>query len=415
MASIRALNFDKGWQQLQIKHVLKLVPAMLGSSSPISSYRLRQSERRHIALYGNKNKAWMVTLLHRYLFIAHKCGIEPVLVFDELDKLGRQFEGELHPGKESICFSDPVTPLSREKCDFINALLRIRNSSGCGFLMILIVSPNFHYHLKYTRSQGMFDGISMPPTGTLLQQDLCIGPISMKVAKRYFKARRSDRQRKETSTPDSTNNRASQPDSDKSKQSGPCEDYRYLWLRSHGLYSEYQRIIDEDESLRAQQSQFEHLKAEIPEDFFKELEQLWTLNDAWKYLNFRETDNDSLNIRMKEQLWHRCFIHIGMLKFANTLIEGNDFGGGTVIPERIEKHLSERIGMCEQGIDQFPESLAGTHRPPKFALLFGEPEALCLLGEYLAFRHFGEKNLIEWVEGGSIHPGNRERAIQLNK
>lgn len=204
----------------------------------------------------------MVTLLRRYLYIAHRCGIEPVLAYDELDKL----EDHLDGNRNGVQMVDKQQ-ISPRLHAFLDALLHLRDSSGAVFLTILVTGSKLHYKLRKDRLSSLQLGVGMIQTGTLIQQECCVGPISYNAAKRYFKE----------------------------KNNGVLDmDYcAYFWLQAHGMCGNYMGLLEQHTSgnkSHVQKQQLTHA-----ENLAGKLEIAWKLDDAWRYLQFREGQEDALN------------------------------------------------------------------------------------------------------------------------
>jgi|GEM_PF-6304447 len=85
----------------ELKKMPKAIAFLMGGSLSAAGLLWISSRRsqKHMEFGGN-NPTWMITLLRRYLSLCHRCGIEPVLVFDELDKLEDMEEWWLRHSQE---------------------------------------------------------------------------------------------------------------------------------------------------------------------------------------------------------------------------------------------------------------------------------------------------------------------------
>ena len=130
---------------------LSILIGLFGGMLFLVTFTKKHAEQR-ISHFGQKNPVWMVTQLRRYLFLLHRCGIEPVLVFDELDKLT---ESELN--------------------DFLDAMKKLRLSVGADFLSILIGDNGLY--LRYLRERHP-EHAELGPLATLVQEQVHLGPVS---------------------------------------------------------------------------------------------------------------------------------------------------------------------------------------------------------------------------------------------
>ena len=321
--------------------VVKPAPAASGVVAFFGfRFTSNNAQRSHVARYGNKNPAWMVTLLRRYLYIAHRCGIEPVLVFDELDKLEAAFGSNLDAAPP-----DDEQQLSPRLHAFLGALLRLRDSSGAGFLTILIGGSKLHYNLRRKRQRSLQLEVSMSQTGTLIQQECCVGPISYDAALKYFPAEPTE------------------------KDKAYCA---YFWLQAHGMGGNYIRLLEQyisDNGAHIGKQQLDNAKK-----LAEELCRYWDLKNAGKDLNFRDGQDDVLNHRLADEFWYCCFIRIGMVQYCYALLEGLD------APKSL--HYQDAETMLRKKLD----GLDFRNAKPKIALVVGSPDLLRLLGQYLIFK-----------------------------
>jgi hypothetical protein len=98
----------------------------------------RKSSHNDHAHFDQSNPAWMVNLLRRYLFLCHRCGLEPVLVLDELDKLEEldEFYGSSENKSNETAnwmVAKPKKPKDKLVL-FLTALARLKASLGAEFL-----------------------------------------------------------------------------------------------------------------------------------------------------------------------------------------------------------------------------------------------------------------------------------------
>lgn len=344
-----------------------LASVAVGATIFAFNISLNNAKNSHVARYGNKNPAWIVTLLRRYLYIAHRCGIEPVLVFDELDKLEASFGANLNDVTE-----DDNRQISPRLRAFLGALLRLRDSSGAGFLTVLVAGPRLHYKLRQERLRSLQLSVSMIQTGTLIQQECCVGLISYIAAQKYFQ--------------------------EKNNGELDTEYCAYFWLQAHGMSGNYMRLLEQyvsgsntgsNRGIGKQQlTKAENLAIELAAD--------WDLEHAWRVLQFRDGKDDILNHRLADEFWYRCFIRIGMVQYCAALLEGLD------APKSLHYQDAEttlKNKLADQGF---------TDAIPKIALVAGSPDMLRLLGQHLIFKRLQAEKKICLVLG------NKEGPIRLS-
>ena len=132
------------------------------------------SSRRH-ASFGAGNRVWMISLLRCYLYMLHRAGLEPVLVVDEIDKLGVTADS-LRRQREC---SDP--PGASDLDRFIATLVRLKQSLGAELIWILIDSEMFYPRVIADRNRPLGQG----PLATLIQDEVGLNPISFTEYKEY--------------------------------------------------------------------------------------------------------------------------------------------------------------------------------------------------------------------------------------
>lgn len=170
----------EGWQgaPAELAAGLWAVALFMGGLLLIT-YSGSRDTRRH-ASFGAGNRVWLIALLRRYLFLLHRAGIEPVLVVDEIDKLGAidHEAAATHPaGTATAPPGDPANPQSpgpRTQLDrFTDTLVRLKQSLGAEFIWILIDSDALYDRVIRDRSRP-----EQGPLATLIQCDVALNPIS---------------------------------------------------------------------------------------------------------------------------------------------------------------------------------------------------------------------------------------------
>lgn len=218
--------------------------------------------------FGTQNPAWRVTLLRRYLHLLHRCGIEPVLVIDELDKLDKQF----FPSQKNANESDDNTNLR----NFITAFAMLKQSLGAHFFWILIDEYRIHNEVekaRHTSPQGV--------AATLIQETILLGPIPFDDANTYF---------------DTSSNKLDE------------KHKAYYWIKSKGLFS----------NLR----QFENLT--LPDHLLsranklkKSINKLWNFRSSALASFFSNNDHYEYDLSNNQYV---DFIRIGIMQFAQELL-----------------------------------------------------------------------------------------------
>ena len=139
---------------------------------------LYQRKQHKVSHFGPDNPVWMITQLRRYLFLLHRVGIEPVLVFDELDKLERGAIPGMEPFNEE---TDQPTRHPRLNI-FIGALSRLRQMLAGDFITILVGGEGLAAaHEDALKSP--FPGV----LGSIVQETVYLGPVSPKTVEEWWK------------------------------------------------------------------------------------------------------------------------------------------------------------------------------------------------------------------------------------
>lgn len=143
----------------------------------VSSRSYHRQRTNLEASFSASNPAWTINLLRRHLYLLHRCGIEPVLVVDELDKL--EAEPSTRPARRRARGSE------REQTDALDDLLfaftRLKESLGTEFLWILIGGPEVWYRVKRDREK------SPPgPLATVMTKTVVVGPTTWQVANPFL-------------------------------------------------------------------------------------------------------------------------------------------------------------------------------------------------------------------------------------
>jgi hypothetical protein len=277
-------------------------------------------------------------------------------------------------GKDAIFYNQAISPRVEA---FLYALLRLRDSSGAGFLTILIAGSSLHYKLRKERLTSLQLSVGMTQNGTLIQQECCLGPISYSAAQDYFKEKINCA-------------KCDDLDADDKEQ---CS---YFWIQAHGMSANYMRLLEQyisdiDQNANNDQKPNSFRKQQLgrAKNLAEELDNIWDFKDAWKFLNFMDTKNDVLNDRLDDHFWYRCFMHIGMLQYSHALLEG------------LDSHKSIHYLDPEKAIQKsLPKAFINVQ--PKIALVVGSPDLLRFLGQHLIFRHLEVADKISVNKEGPV-------------
>ncbi|MGZ8158189.1 MAG: hypothetical protein ACXWT4_05195 [Methylobacter sp.] len=348
---LAAVAFMLNQSDFKIPHVSitkELAAALFGASalSLIVSFA-RNKEAK--ASYGSKNPQWMITLLRRYLYLLHRCGLEPVLVFDELDKLESPHNSDhnFHPDKLSL---------------FLSGILRIRNTIGTNFKIILIGGESVGDRLYEERRNPK----SLGPIATLVHQEIVLGPLSLASAKDYL------------------NSCAYSPE--------------FVWLRTYGVFA-----------LMAYELNLAPAAGSGANDAYgtinNSIAMAKLVNEVWEEAVYKQyiVGPSECPIINTNQEWIELWLHTGMLELASALI----FGG-------LDKHIIsvdyiERLWQKELA-DYFDKNNL-TYDPgvydqrtekPETALQVGTSVVLKALGKFILFRHLQREGKIQTGANGAV-------------
>jgi len=303
------------------------------------------SRKRRHATFGTENRAWMITLLRRYLYQLHRAGFEPVLVVDEIDKLegsptsgsGVGKGGEGNDGKETDQSQKPsVSEFDR----FVHSLVRLKQSLGAEFIWILIDSDRLIE--RVVRDRRSTEGTGH--TGTLIQDEVLIGPIPFEDFRHYALQR---------------------------LESKPGWSHEWLlphwWLMAGGGFFQLRRLVSE-------------VKADlisIPNRNSDRERRADILIKAVQYLTERNFDHLSefgqspgptqkaLREILELSQWHRDWVLMGVIDLARRLYDPQ------LVPpsygEFDEKML--KVAMTPSGGYDNPQTLMGVGRAALFEFL----------------------------------------------
>ena len=296
--------------------------------------RTRKSTKLDSANFGTKNPVWMITLLRRYLFLCHRCGLEPVLVMDELDKLEEieyWFKHHKHPSENT----ETQAGLSKLGM-FLMAIARLKSSLGAEFLWILISGSKLYAYLQEDRHDCKNSALGL--LATVIQQDIVVGPTAYNTAKTRYPGL----------------------DDKKSKE---------LWLRSRGNFATMIRMNEAGEELISSSREEKLADAVIA---------VWSSEQQKRLLGFSNT----LGIEEKlKSEWVQIWIHAGMLEVANRFVKQS------ILHSYFVNALAQAMLGKYDNQGNMSEEIT--------ALFSGTPDLLSLLGEKLFYAYLNDQGLIE--------------------
>ncbi len=257
-----------------------------------------RSSQKH-AEYSQDNPVWMITLLKRYLYLCHRCGLEPVLVFDELDKLEdmRHWWQEAHAidSRNSLVRQEPQPSDSKasyhpEKLNqFLLTMARLKSSLGAEFLWVLIGGSSVYSRLqrdRHRRSDGTLGLLA-----TTIQQEVILEPISFKdVNELQLFEKNPNKVKLEKTEPEKT------------------ELEKTLWLRSYGNLATLLRNHEK------QHYAYNQKTAQLAD----KLIEIWPIEMQLDYLGIT---NDETWLEKLHDAWVQSWIHAGMLVAANDILK----------------------------------------------------------------------------------------------
>lgn len=314
------------------------------------------SKKERVAHFSANNPVWMITLLRRYLYLMHRCGIEPVLVFDELDKL-------------ELCRDDGGAARSDCLLPFLNSLLRLKHCLGAEFLWILVGGPGLYSRLQKDRHNHD----TLGPLATLVQQDIVLGPMDFAMAE-------------ELCGPTS-----GVPDA--------AARVRWAWLRSHGNFSTLlrERAIGKRAAPSATTLNAARRLAECAIAVWTSAKQAQCLGDLPEVAHHK-----------LEEEWNQAWIHCGILELANSLLtlcidpEPVDYAKlSGIVNTALSAHFKTEGNVL--GDRAFDARFAN----PSLALQVATPEVLIALGKFILFSYLIiEDDMIEESPDGLVQLKN---------
>ncbi len=265
-----------------------------------------RSTRRH-ASFGPGNRVWLISLLRRYLYLLHRAGVEPVLVIDEIDKLGVNADTVWAQTAADPRPADPNGANQRSgpgQLDrFIATLVRLKQSLGAEVIWILIDSNALYARVIADRNRPDEQG----PLATLIQCEVGLNPIPFREYKTYYKkAYRQDQARTKGTT--AANQRLP-------------EDHQLAgwWLEARGVFFGLS-ARREPSPLGAPDGGPADTLALFLADILDHLRK-----DAWfaftHCIGAQPRDWQELAEQIARSPWHRRYLEIGLMELAARLVD----------------------------------------------------------------------------------------------
>ena len=310
------------WLHPEWREEILLAITVFGGVLSLNLLRSRR-EKSHIG-YGMDNLAWPLTLLRRYLFLLHRCGIEPVLVLDELDKLE---PGGLDTGGEEGCKYACDCHLD----DLLAAMLRLKQAMGAEFFWVLVGNTGLYERIANARAaKAQAPHKGMAPLATLSQVEFCLGPIGYSTTRKYLGDLKL-----------------------------PRKLHGLAWLVAGGVYSNLRRIAEER-------------GASLPGDLDQASRISTRLDDLWDspaQAICMSLGQDHPHRHLLASDWNQIWIRTGLLQYGREIL----YGTPASLSE-IENQILLALGP----------SLPVPAHFELTALASGRPAALVELGRYLA-------------------------------
>lgn len=310
-------------------YAMKAIAASIIGTGSLGLVWVGSRKRTTTSTFGQKNMVWMIGLLRRYLFLLHRCGIEPVLVFDELDK----FEAE-----------GPNSGLMDAKLDrFLRTIVRVKNSLGAEFLMILVGGSVLHQKLMTARRARTRSG--MGSMATLVRNELIFGPVDLQTAREYFSKKKKELRDIHINVVDT------------------------IWIESQGNFSTIHRLLQQEIRLDPERVRQGSYLAKCVVDLWEPLEQI-------EFLAWMIEDRDQWKAReLLSAPWRQAWIHDGMLRLAYELMCRLELS-----EEWYRRMNQEREYLFPvTGVSEASGSFAA------FISILDDPEALPVVGRFLLY------------------------------
>jgi hypothetical protein len=366
---------------LTLKHMLQLLLPTALVLTLVYSRTQKHHDGRN-SKFDKTNPAWMINLLRRYLFLCHRCGLEPVLVVDELDKL---YDLDVFVDKTGDSKPKRFAPIKPAKPDrmniFLLALSRLKASLGAEFVWILIGDPNFHDKLQQHRHERLDGNLGF--LATVIHQEEVLGPMSLATAEDYMqnnwqlvwdKLLLRECAWKKNDSFQLCKNPNFAVECERGKDIGD-EQRKVLWLRSYGNFS---TLVRECENLKAP-----FFVTHFQKNLISAIVELWEVESINNFLAFEYTPEVLDAVRDE---WVYIWIRSGILDAGNRLIKpalpGKDFFLG----------LSELLDIKdkEANTSRNLRTLEEIH-----AIRYAEPTLLRAAGAMILYRFLKQKRLIK--------------------
>jgi len=390
-----------------------------------TAVKISETKNHDHTHYDQTNSAWMISLLRRYLFLCHRCGLEPVLVLDELDKLeelndfwqesrqNQAKEKSATPKKtstprftKSTAQMAATSPQDNKLDMFLVALARLKSSLGAEFLWVLISGPKLGERLKKHRHKRIDGNLGI--LATVITQEVIVGAMDAGTAKQIAEDKLTQQQSIEVQTEPEDETTQFKENGSWLKEEGVAD---VLWLRSYGNPATMVRMVESKEFFTLKPSDKVSSLAAAVKD-------LWRTEQQVRYFEF----NSELGYQeFLFDKWSQVWIHSGMLNLANRFIK-------EAVPydyfndERLDKEL-KKFYETLNGVEPY-EYFTDEYLDKAFkdffnwdvnrsridrevlALLSGNPTLLQMVGEKMLFRCLLNK-------GGIIAAGEQDAGIYV--
>jgi len=270
-----------------------------GSLVSFTASRLLKSSREDSAQFDQSNLIWMITLLRRYLFICYRCGIEPVLVINELDKLGGDELSSMFPQVKSPVQPEatpserpestiPAQPKAKpDKLDaFLQAFTLLKAKLGAEFLWTLIGGYGLAIRLQ-AEEQHWRSGLCRS-LATVIHQHIVLSPASV-TAIRGFLQELDDKLLPRTGL---------------------------LWILSGGNMATLAKLCESGDFVGAHDTAMADGIALL-------IAELWTAEKQAGYL--RQKGRMGQCLHTLRQVWAQTWVRVGMVFLARRCVLAQDF------------------------------------------------------------------------------------------
>jgi|GEM_PF-5750720 len=363
-----SLTFDT------FKDLFKTITAI--SLLTLVFYKTKKTQDGFQTNFNKSNLAWLINLLRRYLFLCHRCGLEPVLVINELDKLNDLEElltssqhmpdqgNDLEKSAE-ITHDKPAKPNRLNL--FLIALSRLKGNLGSEYLWILVGDNKIFDIIQKQRHETSDNNLGL--LATVISQEDVLGPVASKTAEKYIA--------------NTWQIKWEQMATDR-KWGSELNHHHFdlLWLRCYGNFA---TLIRECENLN---SYFE--VSELHKKLINTINELWGIESINELLNYHQTEV----LDAVRNDWIYIGIRSGILEAGNRLIT-------PILPDRGYFLALDR--MLDERNQQSPSPLYDKRLLPEIhAIRSTDTELLRAAGAMLLYKQLKRKKLIRDIDKDKI-------------